>query len=380
MNNFWIVIIPIAVVVILTFVALYRRRSYPDRQTSMEAYVEGLRLLTAGDEQTAFIKFRQAVDQDTDNIDAYLKMGDIFRSRGLTDKALQVHRELKLRHNLAPEIEVEVEKSLALDYIKTGAIDKAYEILERLGKDGSTRAWAAERLLGLYTKERRWKDACSLYEGGFKKSARGDVPSILAGLKLMVGRDLHDDCEYHKARLLYKEALSLEKTNPLPYLYIAESYIEEKRTDDGLGYLRKLCEESPRYAYLGFPLLEETLFQLGKFGEVEDVYRSILVRDTANIPARIALAGIHVKKGEWSAAENLLKTVLDLEPTNLVAAIRLANIMAARRRVDDGLSLLSNLADKINSRSTEFKCPKCGKGQNKPLPACPHCGTIGILA
>jgi len=202
MYNYLIVVVPIAVVVILTFIALYRRRTAPGRQTAMESYVEGLRLLTTGDEQTAFIKFRQAVDQDTDNVDAYLKMGDIFRGRGLVDKALQVHRELKLRHGLAPEAQVEIEKSLALDYIKAGSFDKAYEALERLLKDGSSKTWAADRLFGLYTKDRRWKDASEVFEIVMKKSVRGDGAATLAGLKIMVGRDLHDDCEYHNARVL----------------------------------------------------------------------------------------------------------------------------------------------------------------------------------
>ncbi|OGC91396.1 MAG: hypothetical protein A2W25_04500 [candidate division Zixibacteria bacterium RBG_16_53_22] len=379
MANYWIVAIPIALVVILTFIALYRRRSGPSRQTAMESYVEGLRLLTAGDEQTAFVKFRQAVDQDTDNIDAYLKMGDIFRSRGMPEKALQVHRELRLRQNLSPEVQAEIEKSLALDYIKSGMFDKAYESLEKLVRDGSTKSWAADKLLGLYTRDRKWKAASELFESVVKKGARSDGASILVGLKLMVGRDLHDDCEYHKARLIYKEALNLEKTNPLPYLYIAESYLEEKRSEDGLEFLIKLCQEAPKYAYLGFPLLEETLFQLGRFGEIEDIYRGILARDAANIHTRVALAGIHEKKGELSSAESLLRTVLDLDPTNSVAAIRLAKIMAAKRRFDDGLSVLSGLADKISVRSQEFVCSKCGKSHAKPLPACPHCGSIGIF-
>jgi lipopolysaccharide biosynthesis regulator YciM len=379
MDTYWLVLVPIIVVVVPTFIVLYRRRSDPSRVNAMESYVDGLRLLTAGDEQSAFVKFRQAVDQDTDNVDAYLKMGDIFRNRGMADKALQIHRELKLRHGLPAEIQSEIEKCLAQDYIKAGMLDKAYDALERLSKDGATRGWAAERLLGLYTKDRRWKDACELYESVIRKSARGDGTATLSGLKLMVGRDLHDDCEYHKARILYKEAMALDKSNPLPYLYIAESYIEENRREDALEFLKKLCEDATKFAFLGFPMIEETLFQLGHFGEVEDIYRGLLAKDAANIHARIALAGIHEKKGELSAAESLLKSVLDLDPGNSVAAFRLIHIMAARRRLDDGLAVLAKLVEKINLRSQEFKCQRCGKTLARPLPACPHCGSIGIF-
>jgi lipopolysaccharide biosynthesis regulator YciM len=377
MTTIWLVLIPSATVILIIYMALSRYRGRPG-ETAMEAYVDGLKYLTAGDEQTAFIKFRQAVDQDTGNVDAYLKMGDIFRNRGFTEKALQVHRELTLRLDLSSEIKLEIEKSLAQDYIKAGNSVKAYEILERLSKDNSSRVWAAERLLDLYMKDRKWKEACEIYQDALKKSAQGDN-SLLSGLKLMVGRELHQNEEYHKARLIYKEALSINRANPLPYLYIAESYLEEKRVDDGLTFLKRLCEEVPRHAYLAFPLLEETLFHLGRYGEIEDIYHNLLDNDSANIPAKIALAGILEKKGELSSAESLLKSVIDFDPTNILAALRLVNILAARDRVDDGLNILSNVGDKIHLRSQEFKCRKCGKGSSRPVPICPHCNTIGIF-
>jgi lipopolysaccharide biosynthesis regulator YciM len=379
MDTYWLVLIPIALVATLTFFALYRRRTNPRQVTAMEAYVDGLRLLTAGDEQSAFVKFRQAVDEDTYNIDAYLKMGDIFRNRGMADKALQIHRGLRLRQGVHPEVQLEIDKSLALDYLRVGSPEKAYEILEKLLKDGSSRNWAAEKLLGLYTRDRRWKDASDVYESIIQKGTRGDGSATLAGLKLMVGRDLHDDGEFHKARVTYKEALSVDKTNPLPYLYIAESYIEEKRPEEGLEFLKRLCQETPRYAHLGFPIIEDTLFRLGRFGEIEDIYRSILASDPANAQAKIALAGIHEKKGEMTSAENLLKSVLDLDPANPIAALRLVTIMAGGHRLGEALCILSDLAEKIKLRSQELRCQKCGKGLSRPLPACPHCGTVGNI-
>jgi len=374
METYLLLVISLALVGVLTSIALYRRRSLP-RETAMEAYVEGLRYLTTGDEQSAFIKFRQAVDQDTENVDAYLKMGDIFRNRGLVEKALQIHRELRLRHNLPPDLGTEVEKSLAQDYIKAGLKEKAYEILERMIKDSSSKAWTADRLLELYIKERRWKEACDLYADVFKKSVwAGDIS--LAALKIMHGRELHDDQEYHKARLIYKEVMSLERANPLPYIFIAESYIEEKRVEDALDFLKKLCQESPKYAYLGFPLMEETFFQLGRYGEVEDIYRGLLASDPANIHAKIALAGILEKKGDLAGAESLLRSVLDLDPANTVAALRLVSISGARNRLGEGLNVLSSLAEKIYHRNQELRCQKCGRNLARPLPACPHCGAM----
>ena len=378
MTSYWLLLIPILVVAFLTIVAFYRRRFRPGEK-AMEAYVDGLKYLTSGDEQTAFIKFRQAVDQDTGNIDAYLKMGDIFRNRGFTDKALQIHRELTVRPDLSLELRNEIDKSLAQDYIRAGMTDKAEEILQQLIKDSTTRLWAAERLLDLSIKDRKWNEACDIYEDILKKSSHANDGITLSSLKLMWGKELHQLEEYHKARLVYKEALSLNRANPLPYLYIAESYIAEKRVEDGLTFLRRLCDEAPRHAYIAFPSLEETLFQLGRYGEIEDIYREIMNKDSANYQAKISLAGILEKKGELSSAESLLKSVLENDPTNLVAALRLVDIMASRDRVDDGLNVLSNMADKIQLKNLEFKCRNCGKGSSRPLPICQHCGAMGIF-
>ena len=171
-----------------------------------------------------------------------------------------------------------------------------------------------------------------------------------------MGKELHQFEEYHKAAWFIKRLYLSIVLIRLPYLYVAESYIAEKRVEDGLTFLRRLCDEAPRFAYLGFPLIEETLFQLGKFGDVEDIYRNIMNKDSANIPAKVALAGILEKKGELSSAENLLKSVLESDPTNMVAALRLVDIMASRDMVDDGLNILSNVADKIHLRNLEFKC------------------------
>jgi lipopolysaccharide biosynthesis regulator YciM len=374
MNYLW-VIIPLALVLFLTFLALSRRRARP-RETAMEAYVDGLRTLIAGDEQTAFIKFRQAVDQDTGNIDAYLKMGDIFRNRGLTDKALQIHRELRMRRDVPDETLQEIDKSLAQDYAGAGMKEKAYEILERMTKDGAARHWAGEKLLELYTKDRKWKEAAELCQEVYKKGSRQNRIT-LANFKLMMGLENYQSKEYHKARILYKEALGLNKIDPLPFLYIAESYLEEKRVEDGLDFLKRLCREVPRYAYLGFPMIEETLFQLGRYGEVEDIYRGMLNDDPSNLPAKVALAGILEKKGELSAAESLLKSVLELDPGNSPATLRLAGIMASCRRIDEGLGVLSDLADRMNQRNQEFKCRKCGKVSLRLLPSCPHCAAMG---
>ncbi len=372
----WLIILVLLGAVAVT-VAVKRRRSGSE-STAVDAYINGLRSLIAGDRKTAFVKFRQAVEKDTDNIDAYLKMGDLFRDKGMIDKALQVHRELTLRRKVPPELRSEVNRSLAMDYIESGSTDKAGEILQQMIKDGDQRSWAEDRLLELFLKNQNWGDAEELYRGMMKKRGVKDG-STMADIKIMVGRESHERKQYHKARLAYKEALAMDKYNPFSYLYVAESYLEENRVEDGLEFLKKLSENAPRYAYLGFPLIEETLFNLGRFSEVEDIYHGVLNRDSANMPAKIALAGILEKKGETATAENMLRSVLDSETANPAAAMRLAKLLAGSDRIEEGLEILSSMADKADILYDSLDCNRCGKTVQKPLPSCPQCSGLGTF-
>ena len=342
----------------------------------MEVYIEGLRSMIAGDQRTAFVKFRQAVDLDTENIDAYLKLGDLFRKSGQVEKALQIHRELTLRHEVPADLRGDIRRSLTEDYMEAGLNVKAIDILRQMLKGGESRIWAEDKLLGLYIKSEEWDNAEELYRG-IMKSRGLKESSVMSYIKLMIGRKLHDESQFHKARLLYKDALSMDGKDPFPYIYIAESYIQEDRINDGLEFLKKLCENAPRHAYLGFSMIEETLFNLGRFGEVEDIYRSVLGEDPQNIPATIALAGILEKKGERSPAENLLRAVLESGHSSEAAALRLARLLADSDRLEEGLAIITEMAEKVDTDYGVFTCNKCGKSVQTPLPFCKECGSLG---
>jgi len=375
MNDYWWIIIIAFLAVAGLGVGLKRRKSRSDG-TAQEAYIEGLRSMIAGDQKTAFVKLKQAVDLDTENIDAYLKLGDLFRRTGLVDKALQIHRELTLRHRISVNLKGEIKRSLAEDYIAAGLNARAVDILLEMIKAGESPLWSEDRLLALYIKGEQWAEAEDLYRGMMKNRGLKTSP-VMSGIKLMVGRKFHDENQFHKARLQYKEALSMNGMDPFPYLFIAESYLQEDRASDGLEFLTKLCENAPQRAYLGFALIEETLFNLGRFSEIENIYRGVLNKDKGNIPATIALAGILEKKGEISAAESLLRSVLDSGRLTEAAALKLARLLADSDRVEEGLAILSEVAEKTDTFYERFVCHKCGKSVQIPSPYCRECGSLG---
>ncbi len=375
MTGIWWAAIIALLAVFAVVAALGRRKSGKDG-AAQEIYIDGLRSMIAGDQRTAFVKLKQAVDLDTENIDAYLKLGDLFRQRGMVDKALQIHRELTLRREVFGDLGAEIKQSLAEDYIGAGLSAKAVETLQRMIKAGEKRQWAEDRLLDIYLGGKKWAEAEELYRSVMKSRDIKESPKM-AQIKLMIGKEYDDDGQYHKARVIYKEALSMNAKDPFAYLYIAESYLRENRVNDGLEYLKKLCEQVPQHAALGFPMIEETLFNLGRFSEVEDIYRGVLGRLPGDVRTTVALAGILEKKGEIPAAENLLRSVQDSGSFSESVAIRLAKLLASSNRRAESLAILSEMAEKTENRRQSFRCEKCGNTIEIPLPYCDDCGSLG---
>jgi len=373
-----ILIIAVTILVIVSAAIVFGRRKSKSGDSAMVSYIAGLRSIISGDHQNAFVKLRQAVDLDTENIDAYLKLGDMFRAKGLTDKAIQIHRELTLRKGVSDDLKFEIKKSMALDYIAADAYEHAIDIIKPMLKESDHKIWAEDNLLELYIAANRWAEADEIYKPILKKRNLKDFRTA-AGIKNMIGLDLFDKGEYHKARIAFKDAISFDETYPLPFINIAQSYLKEERTEDALQFLKKLCDKVPQYAYLSYSFIEETLFNLGRFGDVEDIYRGVLNAVPDNIPTSIALSGILEKKGEIPTAENLLRTVLNADNINTAAAIRLTKLLSSSDRSDEGFEILSDIAERIDIGIDHHECDLCGYRIAKPEPICPDCNGLGTF-
>lgn len=82
MNSTHIIIIFAVSFIVLLIIAFWSRSRRKEAVPSQRAYLEALKALVAGEDKIAFQRFKQVVVEDTNNVDAYLKLGDLFRKKG----------------------------------------------------------------------------------------------------------------------------------------------------------------------------------------------------------------------------------------------------------------------------------------------------------
>ncbi len=373
MNVGQILSILVAIIIVFTITAFYWSKAKREKEkVSPKLYIDAMKSLLAGEDKVAFQKFKEVARRDPENVDAFLKLGDLFRKNKKYDKAMQIHKELLIRPSISLEEKNEILKSLAQDYSASGNSDKAISVLLDLYRDIEKDQWVALRLLSEYELNTRWEEAFDLRK---KISSRKEdqTNKILALYKVFWGKARADTGELHKARVAYKEALNYNENCVPAYLYLGDAYYEDERLQDAVEYWKKLVEVMPEAGYLVFHKLEKSLFELGEYGEITGIYENILSRNPKNMFALFYLARINEKKGHRETAVDQYRQILDIDPNFSSARMSLAILHLAEGHKEEAMDLLENLMQSFPPAQKEFTCKRCGHKSSEPLWKCPSC-------
>ena len=362
----------VAVILIAAVIFIIVKRPKHKRDDSAE-YTTALNYLILGKRKEALEKLRETVRLNTANIDAYIKIGDILRDEGMVDRAIKIHRGLTVRRDLSLGQKIEILRSLIKDYRASQKYDRAISVSKKLLELTNNEILARETLLKLYEDSKDWENAIDVLKKIQKeKGEKND--SLLALYKVEAGLNCVENGKERDGRLKYREAIKLDKTCPPAYLYLADSYLREERLEDALTELKKFTRNSPKQSYLGFQRIKEILFKIGNFGEIENIFHSLLMENPDNESIRFSLADIYEKKGEVNRAIDLCEQELERNPDSKLAKRYLAKYMARIGKEDKALSyameLLESLLDK---KEEQFVCRICGFVSREPKWRCPQC-------
>lgn len=360
---------------LLIMVFFWSRAERFKKKSSPQKYIEALKALIAGEENLAFTKLREVVLEDTDNVDAYLKLGDLFRKRNRADKALEVHRQVSLRPNLDGSTKFEVQRSLALDYLSLGRKEQGMDLLEELLKEDKENSGLAERLLQEYEKNKDWVKAFEIQKQIAKiKGEKEDV--VLALYKVWEGNQKAELGEYHQARLAYKEALHYDETCVPAYIFLGDAYHHDRRLEEAVEYWKKLIQVRPETGYLVFERLEKTMFEIGKYQEMAEIYQGILKENPKDIKTLYALANIYEKKGNVKAAIETLTDLLEIDSDYYPAMKNLMKLYKQNGMADKAFKVTYQLLDCLPTKFDTYTCNQCNYSTTEPSWLCPQCNKI----
>lgn len=370
MDTITVIIILVALGLISLGIYFILRPGKPGRTTE-SLYSDGLRLLLEGKLEEAAEKLKTVVRKDTDHVDAYIKLGDIYRQNGQHSQALKVHQSLTVRRNLTPGQKIDIYMSLVEDHKARGAYEKALEITDKVLELDKRNLQGLRARMDLYRQLNRWEEAGELLQTIGKVTGEED-PKAEALYKIEEGRELERNGDAHEGRIRYRKALKIDPENCAALLYLGDSYDREERTSEAVENWKKFGEQCPELLHLVADKIEQRLFELGNFSEVEQYYKQLLKSSPENTEAATGLANIYEKKGEVQAAINSLENALEKTPDALRARIMLARLYNGQNSSQAVEEELDTILNTVSSKEHYF-CAECGYDSDLPIWLCPEC-------
>lgn len=371
--NYGLLILVVALAALAAGVVYFTRTRRRSETSDSLLYIEALQAMVAGEDSTAFSKLKEVVAVRTDNLDAYIQLGDILRKHKKIDRATRVHQELTLREGLTNAQRRAIYRSLTLDYIAGGNVKAAEQALGELLKIDKSDLWAAERLVRVYEDDGRWEEAFKM-RSQIDRRLGHEQRDLLALYKTYAGEQiLKNTGDKHKARLAFKDALNLDKMCLPAYLGIGETYFNDQRLEDAVEWWLKILEIQPRAGHLVFERLKKAYFELGQFGEMTRVFEKTLENDAKNLPAMSGLAEIARKKGDRREAESHYRRMLEIDSDNITARAGLIATLKDRDETDAVIDEIDHLLQTLPFRRRGYRCRKCSYKSFEPIWRCPEC-------
>jgi len=376
MSNILITLLILGVAV--AGISIYVLNYKPRRKSKVkDIYAEGLDLMITGRRKSAYKNFKDIIQKDSDNIKAYLRLGQVLRESG---QALKIHRGLLHRRILTFYEKVELHKNLAMDFYKCGNVDAAIKELHELLKLEKNSEWAVSQLTTFYREKHEW-DKAGEYLEKYQKQTNKEDKNKLALYKIQEGRILIKNKKFKEARQTFESALNISSDLAVTYYFIGNSYSSESEeeyqksletdvvsqtvTQENSDYMERAkellgkaipmwiryAELKPEQAWMVIHLLKDGLFALDRYSEFEEILKRILKSDSDNIEVIASLSEIYSHRGENTEAIELIDSAIEQDSSSLI--VKLIKLKLQAKKENSNPDFARSLDDIIHFLVTD---------------------------
>jgi len=369
--------VPVAIVLLALVIAAYlvwrvRKKKSPPPAGDHSAYARALNCLLEGDDDEAIRSLREAIRDDTQNIDAYIRLGDLLRKRGELENALRVHKGLTVRTISDTAVLESLYRSLSEDYLACGKYQEAIACAKKMRAMNKRNTFPLRLMARVYEIQREWDKAYEMEEELEKlEGKRGRA--FLAMHKSHIGHDLLKRGKPREAERYFKDALRLDSECVPALLYLGDICFQEGNLRRAISLWELIASRFPKIAYIVFERLEKAYFERGNLGDIVAVYEAVLRESPKNVRTLVELACLHQKKGNLREAVRTLREALEYDPSSTLARQHLIGFLHEMGETEQAIDEMKKLLQIISPRAEDFACSECGYRSPDVLWRCPKC-------
>jgi lipopolysaccharide biosynthesis regulator YciM len=336
-----------------------------------KAFFQGIQYILSNDPDQAIEQFTKSVQINSDTIETYVALGNLYRSKGDIERAIRIRQGIILRPNLDKEIRLRAIFDLGLDYKKGGFLDRALSAFQEVRESDPNNIEALEQIERIYEDVHDWEKAFKTRKA-ISRLVKGEHRHILAHHQTELGKIQEKNGDILGAEKSYKNALSIFDRCVDAYLHLGDLYLTQQEHKKALSTWERLVDVAPQFTFLAYQRLERAYSGMKNLKGVEDFLRES-VRKNSDPFTHLALARYLYSKGEIDSALDHLNQATRLVPTFLDVRKLMGEILLKEGRNEEALGTYRDLLLGLDFPYLKFQCSKCGYRPDELVWRCPQC-------
>jgi lipopolysaccharide biosynthesis regulator YciM len=335
------------------------------------AFIKGVQYILSNDHDQAIEQFTKAVQVDSETIETYVALGNLYRSKGDIDRAIRIRQNIILRPNINEKQRTRAKFDIGLDYKKGGFLDRALEAFSDVLHKEPSNLPALEEVEKIYEEVRDWENAFFTRQK-ISRILKENHSNILAHHRTEEGKDRLEKGDIAKAKQCFKKAISIDPACVDAYLHLGDLYQRKEDYKKAVATWKRIADAAPAFIYLAYDRLEGAYSQMRNLKPVEDFLKECAEKN-ADAFTRLALAKYLYNRGDANGALKELEQALDSEPKFFDARVLMGRILLEKKKEDRALEAYGDLIAHLNVSTLAYQCTNCGYHPAELQWQCPQC-------
>ncbi|WP_295748229.1 lipopolysaccharide assembly protein LapB [Undibacterium sp.] len=347
------------------------RQLLAESRSLPNGYFKGLNYLLNDQHDKAIDAFIDIVKLDPEAVELHFALGNLFRRRGETERAIRVHQNLLSRPDLPLEQQTQAMFELGQDYLKAGLLDRAEETFNQLVA-GTYAIQARRSLLEIYQREKEWARAIDAAHA-LQESGAGGRQKEIAQFYCELAQDelVHTNSEAALAML--DKALATDRHNVRAAILLGDVQLSKGDVENALLSWRRVEQQSVPHVALVAQRLMDGYRSLDRPQEGLNLLKGYLA-EAPSIDLLEVVFKATLELDSVELANQLVSDELRRTPT-LLALDKLldARLMVAQPEIRPELSVVKNLVHGYAQKLARYQCSHCGFKARQFYWQCPGC-------
>jgi lipopolysaccharide biosynthesis regulator YciM len=368
----WLLAIPLFFVLGWVAARIDIKHLVRESRTLPRSYFRGLNFLLNEQPDQAIEAFIEAVKVDPQTIELHFALGNLFRRRGETDRAIRMHQNLADRADLREDQRLQALDALGQDYLKAGLLDRAEDVFQRL-RGTALNDNALKFLLEIFQQEKEWAKAIEIarelpdHSGHLWQKEIANFFCEMAASEITHSRP-------EEARRLIEEALATNRKCVRATILLGDLRSAKGEYDSAITTWKRVEQQNPVYLALVAGRLMEAYRKLDRHEQGLQLLGGYLEHHPS-LDLLDAVFQWQLEAHGAEAAYELVRDELRRNPTLLgLDKLLEAQLLAAAPERRQDLEMMKNLIHNHTRRVARYRCDNCGFKARQFYWRCPACG------